>query len=64
MKTDPFKQVSINLYKEYVSSTLKYESHWKYKRVYCPVCDCTICYPRCYEHKFTKKHQKNLRKLW
>lgn len=59
---DPFYKIAINMYKQYSTSSLKYEEHWKRKKIYCPVCDCSIVYPRCYEHRLTKKHEKNLRK--
>ena len=61
MITDPFRKISIDMYHQYCKSTLKYEEHWKHKRIYCPVCNCTIVYPRAYEHRLTNKHDKNLK---
>jgi len=63
MINDPYYKIATDMYKEYCTSKLKYEDHWKRKLVYCPVCDCNIVYPRSYEHRLTKKHEKNLKKL-
>jgi hypothetical protein len=62
MISDPFRTIAINMYTEHNRSTLKNKEHWKYKKIHCPVCDCEIVYPRSYEHIYTRKHNKNLKK--
>ena len=59
---DPFKIIADNVYIEYSKSNLKYDPYWRLKKINCPVCDCYIVYPRGHAHKYTKKHEKNLRK--
>ena len=59
MITDPYKKVISDTYNEYCTSNLKFQ-YWKHKKIYCPICDSHILYPRSSEHKYTKKHENNL----
>ena len=61
MITDPYKKVISDTYNEYCTSNLKFQ-YWKHKKIYCPICDSHILYPRSSEHKYTKKHENNLKK--